>query len=161
MKFCSVILVQYNSIFLEYSWTWLNDSEIKRLTRTPDFNKNDQRKWFESLKNQENYKIWGIDFEQIHLGACGLKNITDTDCEYWGYIGEKEYWGRGIGTCILYRLIDYCRKKGMASMWLIVSKENSRAINLYSKFGFKNEIVYPNESIKMRLFLEYNFLLRL
>ena len=142
-KYCIVTLVLYTEKYLDYSWMWLNDEEIKRLTNTPDFTRNDQKIWFEMIKIRTDYKIWAIDFENIHIGACGLKNITDKDCEYWGYIGEKDYWGRGIGTCILHGLISYAKKLKLTSIWLVVLKENQRAIKLYSKFGF----VYPPSSV--------------
>ena len=152
-RYCIINLVQYTDVFLQYSWIWLNDVEIKRLTNTPDFTRNDQNTWFQTIKYKPEYKIWGIDYENIHIGVCGLKNITDKDCEYWGYIGEKDYWGRGIGSCILHGLVSYARKLNLKSIWLVVLKENQRAINLYSKFGFKNEFILKNGLIKMRLIL--------
>ena len=38
--------VEYNEIFLEKSWEWLNNKEIKYLTCTPDFTKEQQKNGF-------------------------------------------------------------------------------------------------------------------
>ena len=42
-------LVDYTLDYLELSWKWLNDPEIKVLTNTPDFSLDQQLKWFNSL----------------------------------------------------------------------------------------------------------------
>ncbi len=36
-------LVKYDIDFLNLSWKWLNDSDLKQLTDTPDFSKNQQK----------------------------------------------------------------------------------------------------------------------
>lgn len=141
----SIELTKYTLEFLEYSWTWLNDDEIRKLTDTPIFDAESQKKWFNSISSKKDYLIWGILFEGIPIGACGLKNITITDCEYWGYIGNKNYWGKGIGTEMLQKLIEIGKQKKLNSIWLKVLKDNDRARKLYEKLGFYVE----NESDAM------------
>ena len=143
-------LVAYTEEFFELSLKWLDDPEIRRLTNTPSFPKSVQKKWFDSLGTNPNYKIWGIDYDQIHVGVCGLKNISTTDCEYWGYIGEKTFWGQGVGSFVLNTLLDYAKSQEKSFVWLIVLNENIRAINLYSKMGFKNVSILENNLLKMQ-----------
>lgn len=137
-------LVNYTKEFLPLSWKWLNDKEIKRLTMTPDFSKDDQNNFFNSLSSRPNYKIFGIEFSGIKIGACGLKNIEQNRAEYWGYIGEKEYWGKGLGKEILTEMINLAIKEKISSLYLKVEKNNHRAIKLYEKFGFRNKIEENN-----------------
>lgn len=141
---------KYNETYLNKSWYWLNDSEIKKLTQTPDFTKEDQQKWFNSLKKQINYKIWGISYNDLAIGVCGLKKITQNDCEYWGYIGEKAYWGKGIGSLIIDNMIQKAIELNLSSIWLSVACFNQRAIGLYQKKGFVIEKETEN-AIIMRL----------
>lgn len=47
-NFC-VDFVEYSIEFLELSWEWLNDSEIKSLTMTPDFTREEQIVFFRKL----------------------------------------------------------------------------------------------------------------
>lgn len=145
----SISLVNYDHIFLELSWKWLNDSEIKQLTDTPDFTRESQQLWYNSLKTMINYKIWGIACNGIPIGACGLKNITSVDCEYWGYIGNKNYWGKGIGGVVLKKMEEKAISFDIGSIWLQVMKNNERAIRLYQKNGYSLE-VSKIESIIMR-----------
>jgi RimJ/RimL family protein N-acetyltransferase len=105
-----LVLCEFNKVFLKMTWKWLNDPEIKQLTNSADFTIEDQKKWFNGLKNKQDYKIWGLTYHKKPVGVCGIKNITQNDCEYWGYIGEKEYWGRGFGSAILEYMEYEARK---------------------------------------------------
>jgi RimJ/RimL family protein N-acetyltransferase len=146
-------LVSFSEEFLDLSWTWLNDPLVAKLTNTPIFSKEDQKKWFHSLHENENYRIWGVIFNDQKIGACGLKNITQNDCEYWGYIGEKSFWNKGIGTMILNNIISIAKKDNLESIWLNVLYLNKNAIHLYEKLGFKIEGPKKTKIIKMRLYV--------
>ena len=142
-------LVDYTVDYLELSWKWLNDPEIKALTNTPDFSLDQQLKWFNSLALKQNYFIKGIEFLNIGIGVCGLKNITQSDAEYWGYIGDKQYWRKGIGSLILLEMEKQAKDFGVMSVWLNVLINNKNAIQLYRKNGYFVESI--NERIqKMR-----------
>jgi RimJ/RimL family protein N-acetyltransferase len=136
MKY-KVKIVPFSRDFLVLSFNWLNDIEIKCLTNTPSFTIEDQLRWYNGLVDKNNYHIWGIEIEHKKIGACGLKNITETDCEYWGYIGEKELWGNGIGTQMLHEMENRAKGLGLKSIWLKVIQNNQRAINLYKSMGYK------------------------
>lgn len=148
-----VEFVEYSLLFLEKSWEWLNDPEIKYLTNSSTFSKEDQLKWFHSLSDKSDYKIWGIVDSKKPIGVFGLKNITDNDAEYWGYIGEKEYWGKKIGELIIKRVIEIAKEMNLQLLYLKVIPENKRAIKLYENMNFvctRNE----NNSLLMQLDLK-------
>ena len=130
---------EYNELFLEKSWQWLNDIEIRHLTDTPVFSKEQQLIWFHSLKDRKDYLIYGVMFNGNPVGACGLKNITETDGEYWGYIGEKNEWGKGIGRKMLNFIENIALEKHLSSVWLRVLNDNERALNLYKKAKYVEE----------------------
>lgn len=144
-------LVEFSESFLNISWTWLNIDEIKKLTNTPNISKQSQMDWFKSLPNKTDYEIWGIEANEKPIGACGLKNITEIDCEYWGYIGEKEYWGKGIGSKVLSILIEKAKQKKLKKLWLKVLYDNFRAIKLYEKYGFHYVENFDDKQIRMEL----------
>lgn len=131
LEFCA-----YTEDFLQSSWEWLNDPEIKKLTMTPDFTKEEQKKFFYTIPQRSNYKIFGISLSGEKIGVCGLKNISEVSGEYWGYIGNKSYWGRGYGKEILNYIEGLAEKLQLKVLLLKVSKENARAISLYEKNGF-------------------------
>lgn len=132
--------VQYNELYLEKSFEWLHDEEIKSLVDADDFTKEDQKKWFDSLKNRKDYLIWGIEADDEPVGVVGLKNISykQKEAEFFGYIGEKNFWGKGIGSKMLVYIREEARKLELKKIVLYVLPENTRAICLYKKFGFES-----------------------
>lgn len=133
-----VTLVEFDENLLECSWKWLNDSEIREMISASNLiTKEGQLKWFNSISALDDYCIWGISVENIPIGACGIKNITNFDCEYWGYIGEKKYWGKGLGRQIMILMENEARNRNLKIIWLQVNKNNNRAINLYRKMKYQ------------------------
>jgi RimJ/RimL family protein N-acetyltransferase len=148
----NIKFTEYNKDFLAQSWKWLNDDEVKALTMTPVFTKEQQELFFASLPERTNYFIKGILYNDSPIGACGLKNITEQDGEYWGYIGEKKYWGKGIGKEIMKYIINIAHEKQLKSIYLSVADNNIRAYKLYVKCGFTEE-KRENGIITMKLYL--------
>ena len=131
-----VKLVDFDQKYLDNSWNWLYDHELKEMTSAPLITKDEQLKWFESIKKKDNYLIWGIEVDTKPIGACGLKNINRIEGEYWGYIGEKSYWGKGIGSMMMNMIIGKAKELKLKKIYLKVLKVNFRAIKLYEKFNF-------------------------
>jgi len=52
---------------------------------------------------------------------------------------DKSHWGRGIGSSLIKFLIDWGENNGLKRIELRVDINNDRAINLYRKFGFREE----------------------
>lgn len=49
---------------------------------------------------------------------------------------RKPWWGRGIGSALMERLISFARESGAEIVSLEVRSDNERAKALYRKFGF-------------------------
>lgn len=129
--------LEFSRVFLALSYRWLSDSTIKYLTQTPDITKENQEKWFASLPDKNDYYIRGIAVDNKPIGACGLKHITSEAGEYWGYIGEKDYWGKGIGGRMLAFIEEYAKSLGLKQIYLHVLHDNERAMRLYVKNGYE------------------------
>ena len=132
-----VELVPYDRCYFEKSRLWLEDDEVNRLTDTgilPD--ESSRLKWFDSLSSKKDYLIWGVASEGQPIGACGLKHISDSKAEYWGYIGEKSLWGKGLGTSMLYNIEQKAKELKIEKLYLTVLEGNIRAIRMYRKNGF-------------------------
>ena len=133
-----IVLVDYDKTFLDLSKEWLSDSETNALTATGEMPGDEQRQtWFDSLPQRSDYLIWGVQYEGKPIGACGLKHVTQNDAEYWGYIGEKTLWGKGLGGGYLSTIQKIAKELNLKTIYLRVLKFNTRAIKLYIKYGFK------------------------
>lgn len=147
--------VEYNEHFLSKSWEWLNDPEIKELTLTPDFTKEQQQAFFKNIPKRNDFKIWGVKYGDESIGVVGLKNITSHDAEYFGYIGEKDYWGAGIFKFFFYHVINECKTLQVSKLYLHVAPSNERAIKAYLKNGFY-EANKLNNVLKMEVNINYD-----
>lgn len=145
----NIQFIEYNSDYLEYSWIWLNDSEIKTLVLASEITKEGQRQWFEKLKLRDDYFVWGIKTDNVPIGVVGIKNIDIRNKvgEYFGYIGDKRYWGKGIGSNMIEHIIEFAKTRQLSELYLKVSRTNTRAIHLYEKKGFKLNIKKSSDDI--------------
>lgn len=81
-------------------------------------------------------KIVGAVWVRILSGEIrGYGNIDDKTPEFAISL-FKEYRGQGIGTLLMFKMIDYLKRKGYKQASLNVKKENY-AVNLYKKVGFE------------------------
>ena len=129
-------LVPFDVFFLELSWNWLNDEELRILVDIPKITKNQQLKWFHELPTKNDYLIWGILFGDNPIGVSGIKNINNNSGEYWGYIGDKNYWGKGLGSFMIQLIEMEAKKIKLSKLYLKVLISNKKAIQLYQKSGF-------------------------
>lgn len=131
-----ITLVPYDRAYLEHSWRWLSDPEIRQLTMTPPFTREEQLAFFESLPTRSGYSIWGVAHDGAPIGAAGLKNQREGIAEYWTYIGERESWGKGYGRQIFQAVALQAREKGLTCLEMKVTRENTRSIALHAQLGF-------------------------
>ena len=107
-------------------------------------------KFFKNIKSRSGYFIYGVSIDGVKVGACGLKNISANEGEYWGYIGDKKYWGYGHGKEIINLCIQKAKDLGLKKINLKVAVSNERAIRLYRKYGF-SETGIEDKCVVMRL----------
>lgn len=138
----------YDKSYLTCSWGWLTDPEIKTLTLTGDFTRADQEAFFEALPRRRGYHIWGVEScEGEPLGAAGIKNINGSDGEFWCYIGERAWWGRGIGGSILELCEQKARCLGVEKLIMIAAASNQRSLKGFKKMGFALDNAVPGEGL--------------
>lgn len=131
-----ISFVVFNELFLEASYCWLQDKELLYLIDGTPITKIQQSIWYEGLSKMKDYVIYGVMANGIPIGVCGLKHITRYDGEYFGYIGEKDYWGIGIGRFLIEYIEKIAKVKQLESIYLRVREDNIRAIKLYKKMNY-------------------------
>lgn len=146
-----IAFVPFDESFLHASYVWLQDEALRALIDSPPVTKASQQLWFQGLSNRNDYHIWGVTADSIPVGVCGIKHVNNGKGEYWGYIGEKDHWGKGIGTKMLYFIAAFAKSIGLAVIQLSVLKHNQRAFYLYLRNGF---IVIEDSGDK--IFMEKN-----
>lgn len=156
MKYRSIIKVEFRAFdrrVLDKTWEWLHDPEIKYLMYSPDMTRESQLKWFQSLKERNDYLVEAVWRNEDPIGVVGLKNITADDAEIFGYIGDKEYWGKAIGMDMMQRVLYHARSRGLSSVYAQILKINRNSYRLHRRFGFAMDGEVDDNTIKMRLHL--------
>lgn len=54
----------------------------------------------------------------------------------------KDFWGQGIGSRLMQMMIDFAKSVGIEILYLEARADNTRAINLYKKYGFSELGIY-------------------
>jgi RimJ/RimL family protein N-acetyltransferase len=130
-------LSEFDRRTLDLSWEWFKNEELRRLTMTPAFTRDQQLEFFRSIPSRKGYLIWSIDLVGWGpIGAAGLKNCRSCIAEYWGYIGPSQFWGCGLGGELMALIERKAISLGLKELELRVYRSNVRALRLYSKRGF-------------------------
>jgi len=93
--------------------------------------KDSRDKWYSILVDGEVagavlLKLNKKDSKQAHVGSFGI----DID---------EEYWGQGVGSKAMEFIIEKARENGVQRFETEYIRGNSRAGNLYRKYGFQKE----------------------
>ena len=78
----------------------------------------------------------------VHIGNIKLDNFdwVNRTCELGLLLGDRTYWGKGIGTEVMRLTLAYAfNQLNLRKVLLAVYANNPAAIKLYEKVGFKNE----------------------
>ncbi len=123
---------------------WYNDPEVNRtllLDEHLDLKKT--LEWFDKRKGDKSRREFAVESKDGRpIGITGLIHIDPVHktAECFCVIGEKDWWGRGIGTEVHRLLVDWGYKKlGLDKVWADIRAENTAIIKVIGKLGFKVE----------------------
>jgi RimJ/RimL family protein N-acetyltransferase len=127
-------------------WEWMQDEETMRYRDYPAPPKclaEAERAYEESLGKETNdLRLAITTSEGVLIGETGLRNVdlrTDS-ADFLIAIGNKAYWGHGLGTDATRALAKYAfNQMNLHRITLYVHSFNVRAVRVYEKCGFKHE----------------------
>jgi hypothetical protein len=76
-----------------------------------------------------------VGHAEIHRGTLKSNRHTAT----LGLAVVRAYWGQGIGTALMERLMEWAERYRVVKIKLSVFANNERALALYRRFGFVEE----------------------
>ena len=104
-----------------------------------------ERKFLESTRDDPYNRLFlALDGDRIvgDSSLNGSKNPRMCHRRELGISVLRDYWGLGIGSGLMERMIDFARRTGAEQLTLGVRADNVRAKALYRKFGFVSCGVY-------------------
>lgn len=134
--------------------SWLNNPEVNKYIMTKNATIAGLKKYIEKNNRDPNCLFLGIFFKKnekpntgnsilvrdSHIGNIKLDSIDfkNRRATTGILIGNKDYWGKGIGTQAITLLVDYGFKNlNLKDIHLGVVSENKGAIRVYEKASFK------------------------
>lgn len=123
---------------------WLNDPVVNKFLVTKKATVKELKEYIKEKKMNANCLFFGIFLkgDNKHIGNIKLEPIEfdERKATLGILIGNKNYWGKGIGTEATKLLADYAfNSLDLKEVNLGVISENKAAIGVYKKAGFKTD----------------------
>lgn len=126
--------------------SWLNDPQVTEgiITTVNQYNLEKLGEYVKKMIADESTYMFAIHdkLTDHHIGNIKLYDIhhVNKTCGLGLMIGDKTYWGRGVGTDACNALADFAFDTlNMRKIWLTAFCNNPAAVGLYRKVGFEIE----------------------
>lgn len=133
---------------------WRNDPEVFKYTGNTydhEITIDSELDWIKRVIANKNEYRCAILADGIYVGNIYLTDISNTDATYHIFIGNKDYWGKGIAKRASILILNYAFEKlNLQSVNLRVNKNNQAAFSLYKKLGFR-QVGNANDFINMTI----------
>ncbi len=120
---------------------WRNDPEVFKYTGNTydhEITIESELGWIRKVMATPNDYRCAILADDVYVGNIYLTDINKDSAEYHIFLGNKDYWGKGVAKQASGLLLDYAFDKlNLESVHLSVRKENIAAVKLYEKLGFR------------------------
>ena len=130
---------------------WLNDSRVLEFyEESPASLEKVTKKYGPRIEGRHYVKPCVVEYKNKPVGYIQYYEIQENDLKIYGYpqnhdiygidqfIGEVELWGKGIGTSMIFLMLNYLNNhKNASRVVLEVKNHNMRAISCYKKCGFR------------------------
>ena len=123
---------------LKYFSKWWQDKDLISLT-SGNFKKlsaPEIQKYFLAMLKDKKSWHYMIEYGKKTVGHITLAARKSGWYETQVVIGEKKYWGRGIGTAAIKKLLLLAGRRKIRKIYLEVRPDNLRAVNAYKDCGF-------------------------
>ena len=136
---------------------WRNDPEVFKYTGnvyTNEIKIENELEWISKVIT--NNKA-GVDYrcailaDNVYVGNIYLTDIDNKSAHYHIFIGNKNYWGKGIAKLASVQILNYAFSNlRLEYVELRVKKQNTSAYELYKKLGFI-EVEEHDDWISMKI----------
>ncbi len=130
---------------------WVNDPEVTaQLILDPPFTREDEEDFFEMAITDLTQIVLSVDDKKTKkpIGITHLQTfpLNPFSAEFGILIGEKEFWGRGIGTEITRQMEKIAfQDLGLRKIVARVFAENTASQKIFRKLGFREIGIFEKE----------------
>ena len=133
------------------SFRWRNDPEIWTLTGnkpdkiiTPEI----ELEWIRNILTRVNEKRFAICIKETneYIGNAQLTDVDSNEAQYHLFIGEKKFWGKGIGTKVANLILNYAFfNLRLKTVYSYFQPGNLASLKACEKAGFKFKEIVNSE----------------
>ena len=116
-----------------------NKDEEEELIKEKIINRGKNQYWYVA---EENGKVIGLGILMNH------GNLRKKHVGVITLMVNSDYQNKGIGSLLMDKLINLSESLNIIRLELCVVRDNYKAINLYKKFGFKEEGIKVKSALK-------------
>ncbi|MGU8153620.1 N-acetyltransferase family protein [Clostridium perfringens] len=116
-----------------------NKDEEEELIKEKIINRGKNQYWYVA---EENGKVIGLGILMNH------GNLRKKHVGVITLMVNSDYQNKGIGSLLMDKLINLSESLNIIRLELCVFRDNYKAINLYKKFGFKEEGIKIKSALK-------------
>ena len=132
---------------------WYNDPQVNKTLILPERLELDRTyRWFEQAEKDSSRRDWVIEtLRGKPIGFVGIKQINTNNRSGLLYIviGDKRYWGKGLGFESELLAVHYAfQKLGLHKVRGSALEINAASLALMKKVGFKQEGTLRDEYFK-------------
>ena len=135
---------------------WFRDSELLRLAESDPaymWSEKNRKEWVEKQDGQDannfRFAIRALSDDRL-IGEVSIHpQWVDADAWIGIGLGERDYWGRGIGTDAMRLIVQYgFIELNLQRVSLALHSYNERALKSYEKVGFKVEGTLRQDTLR-------------
>jgi len=147
-----IVLRPLEKADLENRVRWYNDSQVRQtLVVSEQFELKKTTRWFERMQTDQTRTEFAVEtLDGVIIGVTGLVGIEKEHgvAECYCVIGEKDFWGKKLGTEIHSILIQWAFEKlGLYKIRADIRANNPAIFRVVEKLGFKIEGTLRKEKI--------------
>lgn len=116
-----------------------NKDEEEELIKEKIINRGKNQYWYVA---EENGKVIGLGILMNH------GNLRKKHVGVITLMVNSDYQNKGVGSLLMDKLINLSESLNIIRLELCVFRDNYKAINLYKKFGFKEEGIKVKSALK-------------
>jgi len=122
------------------SFKWRNDAEVWKFTGSKPNKKislNDELAWISKVIKDLSARRFAIIVDSVYVGNVQITDLTDTKGQIQIFIGNKEYWGKGIASLAIGLVADYAQNElNLLQVYVEVNPLNQASMKACLKNGF-------------------------
>ncbi len=140
MSISQVVLEPFTKVHVKPTFEWVKDPELRRMflmRGEPTWQ--GHKAYFKKVLADPTQHVYAILSNGVHIGNCGIKNVSPAkkEGELWIYIGDVTARGKGISKKATELLIRQAFELYRLEMvYVHVAEFNTIAQGLYKRLGF-------------------------